>query len=320
MEQNLKNQPINPNNNFNINQNIIPNMNPNINQNANPLMDVNTKIVLNQNINININQNAKKETNKQKNNYQNIFNNVMENINKININTDKNIKNEKKVPQNFLSKSKQVTEERYNQRVFSPPSNFVRILNNDMKYQRHIKVGALSLLFQVNNHFYILNIEKTDSNSIYFYCTPNHDEALLYEYSKDIPFEDISTLSKNFKICDNIDQIYETIKNTFKEHPKKSRPRIDLIENNNTIILFFITPLISGDYEDVNIILNKKERDVNTQFNILKKEYENLRNRHEKLKIESNKINNNYEKIAEIVTSNKTDESKLELIKKIIKG
>lgn len=303
MEQNWKNQPINPN------------VNQNINQNPNPFMDVNTKMVLN-NQEMNANQNINKDINKN----QNIFNNIMRNFNQININTDVNIKKEKKVPPKTLRKSNQVIEEKYNQGVFSQPSNLVRILNNDNKYQRHLKAGALSLLFDMNKHLYILNIEKTNSNSILFTCVPNHDESLLYEYYKEVPFNEISKLSRIFTICDNIEQIYETIKNTFKEHLKKSKPRIDLIENDNAIILFFISPLISGNYEDINIILNKKERNVNTQFDILKKEFESLRSRHDKLKNEHNKICNNYEKIVQITTSDKTDESKIELIKKIING
>lgn len=316
MEKNWKNQPINPKNNFNINQNIIPNMNQNINQNPNPFMDVNTKMVLS-NQEINVNQNINKDINKE----QNKFNEIKKNINQKNIITDINLKKEKKLPQKIIRKSNQVIEERYNQGVFSQPSNLTRILNNDIKYQKHLKEGVFSLLFEMNKqHYYILNIEKTNSNSIIFTCAPKNDEGLLYEYYKEIPFNEISKLSKNFKICDNIDQIYETLKNTFKEHSKKSKPRIDLIENDNAIVLFFISPLMSGNYEDINIILNKKERNINTQFNILKREYESLRNRHDKLKSEYNNICNNYEKIIDITKSNKTDESKIEQIKKIING
>ena len=43
------------------------------------------------------------------------------------------------------------------------------------------------------------------------------------------------------------------------------------------LFFFFRIPLISGQNEDVNIILQKKERNINMQFDKLVKQYEEIR-------------------------------------------
>lgn len=197
--------------------------------------------------------------------------------------------------------------------MFSLPSNLIKNQGKKRNSLGKKNDNIIQLFFESNKRVYYLKIEMTNSNSLLFTCNRKDDAISLYEYSKEISFEDLRELSKNFKTCDNIIEIFNTLDNTLTNHSHKSNPRIDHLEDS--IVLFYITPLLSGKYEDINIILTKKERDVNTQFPILKKEYEKLRTRHDELKKEYNIIYNKLEKIFNVVKSKGNDEKKYEKIK-----
>ena len=129
--------------------------------------------------------------------------------------------------------------------------------------------------FLLNNDEYILDIEeKNENNGIYFICRLKEDVTLLYEYSCIKTFEELKKLNHNFQGCDNINEIFNVLKNIFMEHIKETKPRIDLM--NDMIILYFISPNLSGKYEDTTIILEKKERNLENQFSKLQFEYVQL--------------------------------------------
>ena len=127
---------------------------------------------------------------------------------------------------------------------------------------------------------YILKIEKIESsNSILFSChNENDDITLLYEYSCFLSYNELHNMNRAFQICDDIKQIFTSIKNTLIKDIKAAIPRIDFFQNNeDSLVFFFRIPLISGKNEDINIILQKKERNINIQFDKLVKQYEEIR-------------------------------------------
>ena len=145
--------------------------------------------------------------------------------------------------------------------------------------QNNFNNDYLSLRFDLNNVYYILKIERIDSSaSILFSCHNEDDITLLYEYSCSKSFRELHNMSKTFQICDNIGQIFKSIENTLINDKNKAIPRIDFFQNNNeALVFFFRIPLISGQIEDINIILQIKERNIKMQFDILAERYEKIK-------------------------------------------
>ena len=191
--------------------------------------------------------------------------NMIFNINNMNINPNNmGMMNNKMTPNNYYLSSNLVGN------VILP--EFFFLLPNQDYY--------LSLRFWLNNMHYILKIEKIESsNSILFSCH-NEDDYItsLYEYSCSIPYKDLKNMNKAFLICDNVNQIFTSIENALIKEKNRAIPRIDFFQNNEDAICFFLRiPLISGQIEDLSIILQKKERNINIQFDKLVKQYEEIR-------------------------------------------
>ena len=181
---------------------------------------------------------------------------------------------------------------------FAQPSNLispalmVKKNNND----------CLQMKFLLSNYDYILEIEKLyDYNSLYFLCRLKEDATLLYEYSCVKTFDELKKMNLNFMQCENIKQIFNVLINIFQNLYRQSKPRIDLM--NEKIALYFISPNLNGKYEDTMIWLDKKDRDVKEQFNVLQCKYMDLYT--------------NFKDIQKIAWSSGFSGSKLEKIKEI---
>ena len=176
------------------------------------------------------------------------------------------------------------------------PSNLINEQNNSINNK------YLSFKFNLNNVYYILKIEKIDSSSILFTCQEEVDITLLYEYSCCLSFQDLHNMNKNFLVCDNIDQIFNSIKTILTNHQEIAIPRIDFYQNNNNdaLLFNFKSPLLSGQIEDTNIILQKTKRNIKSQFDKLVEEYENYVNFYQKIYQIIFSYNNNNEKIYQL--------------------
>ena len=85
-------------------------------------------------------------------------------------------------------------------------------------------------------------------------------------------------MNKIFLISDNIGQVFNSIKNILTKEKKIVIPRIDFLQNNkDALVFFFRSPLVSGQIEDINIILQRKERNIQIQFDKLVKQYEKIK-------------------------------------------
>ena len=199
-----------------------------------------------------------------------------------------------------------------NRKLISLQSNLIRVLDNNDNN------NYLEFLFEMNEKKYILKIEKTSHNSILFKCNLEDDASLLYEYSNNMLFDEIITYSKNFRICDNIEQVFNTLKITLVDNLNKSKPRIDFLGDNG-MVFFYVSPLISGNYEDISIILYKIDRNINSQFQILQGQYEKLKIKYELIENERNNLLNICERIRQLIFSNINEERKLTEIEKIFR-
>ena len=160
------------------------------------------------------------------------------------------------------------------------PSNLISSVAVVRPYQYNITNECLLLRFYLNNAYYILKIEKIEStNSILFSCLNEDDHITsLYEYTCSLSYKELHNMNKAFLICDNIKQIFASIENTLTKDVGVSIPRIDFFQNNkDSLSFFFRIPLPSGKVEDVNIILQRKKRNIKIQFYKLAEKFEKMK-------------------------------------------
>ena len=123
-------------------------------------------------------------------------------------------------------------------------------------------------------------LKVNDSSKISISCNSKDDFTSLYNYSIVLSFEDFCDLGKSFKLCDNIYDVFNTLKNIFEEigfssnsiKEMKSNARLVQAEND-TIFLVIKIPLISGKFEEVKIGFKKTKKDIEEQFKKMKKKY-----------------------------------------------
>ena len=80
---------------------------------------------------------------------------------------------------------------------------------------------------------------------------------LSSNYSCEKTFKELKNLNQAFKACNNIKQIFNVLQKYFIELYKKTKPRIDII--NDKVIFYFMCDTYSGKFEDTTIILEKKK-------------------------------------------------------------
>ena len=183
-------------------------------------------------------------------------------------NMNMNINNVNIMPNNMGMMNNNMTP--YN---YYSPSNLQCNLGQNKDY--------LLLRFNLNNVNYILKIEIIElTNTISFSCL-NEDDCftVLYKYSCFIHYEKLHNMNKAFQICDNAKQVFLSIVNTLTIDKKNiTIPRIDFFQNNeNALAFFFRIPLPSGQIEDVNIILKKKERNITMLFDKLAERFKEIK-------------------------------------------
>ena len=95
-----------------------------------------------------------------------------------------------------------------------------------------------------------------------------------------LSYEEFCDLGKSFKLCDNIYEVFNTLRNIFEEISftsnsiKEMKSNARLIQSeNDSISLVIKIPLISGKYEEIRILFKKAKRDIEDQFKKMKKKY-----------------------------------------------
>ena len=79
--------------------------------------------------------------------------------------------------------------------------------NSEEKFSRELKLG---------NEIYIIKVKKIKPSQISIICENKFDYLSLYGYSITLTYDEFCKLGKSFRLYDNIDEIYDTIKNLFK--------------------------------------------------------------------------------------------------------
>ena len=119
-----------------------------------------------------------------------------------------------------------------------------------------------------------------DSSKISLTCNSNDDFTSVYNYSVVLSYEEFCDLGKTFKLCDNISDVFNTLKNIFEEISfscnsiKEMKASAKLFQNESeNIYLIIRIPLITGKFEEIKILFKKARKDIEEQFKKLKKKY-----------------------------------------------
>ena len=174
---------------------------------------------------------------------------------------------------------------------YYPPSNLIS--SNSFNNYNNIQLTfQLGVGYDLQPLSYNLKIEKIDSSSsLLFTCQKVEDVTLLYDYSSLLSFKELRQMNKNFNNCNNIDGIFNSIQNIITNYKDISIPRIEFCQNNQDRLMFFFrSPLMSGEIEDTSIILYKIERNIREQFNKLVKAYEDLKKNYNELFKKQNEL------------------------------
>ena len=132
----------------------------------------------------------------------------------------------------------------------------------------------------LNDEKYTITLKVNDSSKISLTCCANEDFTSVYNYSVVLSYEEFCDLGKTFKLCDNISDVFNTLKNIFEEisfscnsiKEMKASARLFQNEGENIYLLIKI-PLITGKFEEIKIVFKKGKRDIEEQFKKFKKKY-----------------------------------------------
>ena len=132
----------------------------------------------------------------------------------------------------------------------------------------------------LNEEKQTIKLKVNDSNKISISCNSKDDFTSVYNYSIVISYEEFCDLGKSFKLCDNIYDVFNTLKNIFDEisftsnYIKDLKSSAKLVQaENDSLSLVIKIPLISGKYEEIKIVFKKAKKDLEEQFKKMKKKY-----------------------------------------------
>ena len=146
----------------------------------------------------------------------------------------------------------------------------------NLKKQERFSIIELPL----NEEKYTIKLKVNDASKISITCISKDEFTSVYNYSVVLSYEEFCDLGKSFKLCDNIYEVFNTLRNIFEEISftsnsiKEMKSNARLIQSeNDSISLVIKIPLISGKYEEIRILFKKAKRDIEDQFKKMKKKY-----------------------------------------------
>ena len=107
--------------------------------------------------------------------------------------------------QNMNNNLFRIPNQNMNQLTYNNIDNNMQ--NSEEKFIRELKLG---------NEIYIIKVKKIKPSQISIICENKFDYLSLYGYSITLTYDEFCKLGRSFRLYDNIDEIYDTIKNLFK--------------------------------------------------------------------------------------------------------
>ena len=154
---------------------------------------------------------------------------------------------------------------------------------------------SYSINLNIGSEEFILTI-ICEGSKIIFLCKDKTEYLSFYDYSIDFTFEAIKKLGRSFLICDNINEVYDLLKNLCdgvkidinkkndntthvfvsggNNEKEKMESKIELILIKEGILKLKLNiPLLNGKKEIIDIQFNAKERNIINSFIKLKSKY-----------------------------------------------
>ena len=233
--------------------------------------------------NNNLNNNNMSNNNMNNNNMRN---NNMDNMNNIGRNNMNN---------NFMKNNNM------NNMMMNNMNNMNNMMMNNMINNNNIIIkNKFDLAFNLYNEQFNITVKETQSKII-LECKPNEEFISLYDYSIELSLEDFYAMGKSFKQCDNLNEIFNLIRNLMFQtnlpqiknfdtpvnnsnnlnlqvaptpNSNIMQPNVRLESNNNeSYVLLFHIPLFNGKYEDIKIEFLKFGKNIYKQYEKLKNKY-----------------------------------------------
>ena len=137
----------------------------------------------------------------------------------------------------------------------------------------------------IDDDLYKINININESSKIVITCDLKEEVLSLYSYSINLSFEEFDKLGKSFKHCNNLEDIFDFLKNIIlgmelstKKSPLIVKSNISLKKlKDNGLAMILEIPLLTGKKEDIKIEFFKLKKDPMAQFEKLKGKYKCLR-------------------------------------------
>ena len=165
---------------------------------------------------------------------------------------------------------------------FNNQINFNQInMNNNLNNKQRIITTNLNL----NEKEFIIKFKINESEKILIECDLKEEFLSLYYHSIELSLEDFHKLGKSFKLCDNINEIFNLLDNiiksiqlSFNDNNNKIESKVSLGYrsmdiNNDCINLYLNIPLLNGKFENIVIQFQKKLKKPEEQFEKIKKKY-----------------------------------------------
>ena len=135
--------------------------------------------------------------------------------------------------------------------------------NSEEKFSRELKLG---------NEIYIIKVKKIKPSQILIICENKFDYLSLYGYSITLTYEEFCKLGRSFRLYDNIDEIYDTIKNLFKgvdfsfknEFNMGNNPMMQM--NNNNMQMMSNSNMYQNNMMNMNKNMNMNN---NNKFKVI---------------------------------------------------
>jgi len=179
---------------------------------------------------------------------------------------------------------------------------------------------------ELDNETYILKIKKVKPSRISIKCENKFDYLSLHYYSINLSYEELCKLARTFRLFDNIDEIFDTIKNLIKginysfknnqegnqQQMMNSQIKMNRQQMNNQMMQLQINQIVNNQMnqmmqtqQPMNVLSNnnslnnrandeeqnvKLERSENDSINLILK-IPLLNEKYEKIKIEFKKEN-----------------------------
>ena len=185
-------------------------------------------------------------------------NNNMNNNNMFNNNVNNNNMRNNNMNNNFMNN---------NNMMMNNMNNMNNMMMNNMINNNNIIIkNKFDKVFNLYNEQFIITVKETQSKII-LECKPNEEFISLYDYSIELSLEDFYAMGKSFKQCDNLNEIFNLIRNLMFQVnlPQINNYYIPVNNSNNLNLQVAPTPNSNNMQPYVEFIPFNNSNNLNLQ-------------------------------------------------------